>query len=597
MERFTNNSILNKNRELNNYQLFFIQRWLELLNINTHSKYAIKYLNIHQSLKEVVSVCEASVNNELKSKEIHLQYVFDEAKELANNDLIIKKHSPNHLSIIKKAIEVNKSDFKNDSKINSKIFKLKYVIKYLENNFLQWIIDDLQNNLNINGDLESNQKDLKNLEALIQCLVSELLSKGWSIKKLYNIVKEELMNSSMEAREWECFFQGFMSEKEEFSCLFSFPNQPSKDFLDALSKLTNNVYVGAEVKTKFFEVSGLEFISDEHIFYLQIVESYDQYSAVNIAWQNMQTKFDILRFYGFEIPETSISPVIITNSDNKLHRNTKVQLVDDKKKYKAPERLYKGAHNILLNNSNNLEARRIKNLLEFNRISEQSLAPQSTFLNLWIGLESFTQSLENDGINENVKMVVKAASSYNYIYSILKNFIADCKRCKPEVRHHLNDRIIKTDRLKPIDLLRLLSIPKQAAIIKRSCYEKNILLGYRCEEVLETVLNGREASKMIKSHRKTLERHIQRLYRTRNEITHSGNVDSDLTLFIRHLHEYIEATMTVVISMLDEKDLSIEEVFAFVRDNVETTIEVIKNKDEFDDETFFDLLLTGAIKL
>ena len=66
-------------------------------------------------------------------------------------------------------------------------------------------------------------------------------------------------------------------------------------------------------------------------------------------------------------------------------------------------------------------------------------------------------------------------------------------------------------------------------------------------------------------------------------------------LFIKHLHEYIEQVMSVVINRLElVSNITLEQIFAQVRDSVDATIETLKNSRLLEKDTYINLVLRGA---
>ncbi|WKB35461.1 hypothetical protein QS257_18295 [Terrilactibacillus sp. S3-3] len=96
LERKMNDILINKNRSMNKLQVFFVQRWLEILNTNTHSTYSVHYLNSHEALKEILLVCDDLINGEIRN-ENHLRSVIHEARTIIEKDDIFfkKRRIPN----------------------------------------------------------------------------------------------------------------------------------------------------------------------------------------------------------------------------------------------------------------------------------------------------------------------------------------------------------------------------------------------------------------------------------------------------------------------------------------------------------------------
>jgi hypothetical protein len=192
-------------------------------------------------------------------------------------------------------------------------------------------------------------------------------------------------------------------------------------------------------------------------------------------------------------------------------------------------------------------------------------------------------------------MVVSTTASHNYIYSLVKNFLEDCNRCNLVINNESDGKPILNGRTKAFEVLPFLLDDKRQKQIIKCCDEKNILLGYRYRQLWKILNDGKKASKMINIHKENVTRHIQRLYRVRNAIVHSADANYNINLFIRHLSEYIEATMSVVLHRLENDDFAkLEEVFPMVRDSVESTIEVLKSSNELEKESYYDLLMKGA---
>lgn len=136
MERGTNNTEIQKKGNYNAHQIFFIQRWLELLNGNTHNKYSVRFLNSHQALKEVIYVCEGMLGEEIKSNDFHLKLVFEEARSIISADELLKEEANSHHKIVERSLQSSpKSSQK--SKLYSIVFQLTYVIRHLETNYLR----------------------------------------------------------------------------------------------------------------------------------------------------------------------------------------------------------------------------------------------------------------------------------------------------------------------------------------------------------------------------------------------------------------------------------------------------------------------------
>lgn len=571
---------------INDNQIFFIQRWIELLNTHTHSKYAVRYLNTHQALKELNYVIKEMIEGSIKRNDNHLSIVFEEVNKVLTEDEIFKNKAPSHSRILDNSLR-KAPKAENVSKLYSIIFRIEYVIRHIEKKYLGWIIEELNNYL------FNSEQQYKKIEKTMELLASELLGKGWSIDELYSTSFDLILTHKNNVNDkFNAFFSKLRREPLPYIFIFSIRKNLTRDTRDYLEKLNLEILTGEEILNTYSDYK-IENI-DKRKYYVRVIQnSLDVHSGVNSAWQTIVSKLDVLNFYGYIIPDFDIAPIILLPDTPKYVRNVKVDLVTKKRRFKAPDTLM---DRVLkqLNNGNVEVNRKLKSLFEFIRISDESLSPQSTFINLWIGIESFVQSKEFDGSIENVKMVISTTATHNYIYSLVKNFLEDCNRC--ELAVNFEGRTYIVGKLNPKDALELFWNDNFVSEMTLETEKLNILLAYRFKEMYEMLKNGRRCASILENHMKNLQQHVHRLYRIRNSIVHAGQVQYNNTdLFIRHLYEYIEYVMSVVIHRLEEDaTATLEQIFAQVRDSINAKIEILNNSNLLDQETYFNLILKGA---
>lgn len=127
------------------------------------------------------------------------------------------------------------------------------------------------------------------------------------------------------------------------------------------------------------------------------------------------------------------------------------------------------------------------------------------------------------------------------------------------------------------NLIAIFRNPNQYAIIE-DCCKKNELLNYRCREI-NTILNSTNIIlEKFEHYTKKVRWHIQRLYRIRNEITHSAfQNDKSLMIYIEHLYTYLAQAMSEVVYYVEHKNVnSLEEAFVTILESYNTYIALIK---------------------
>ena len=84
--------------------------------------------------------------------------------------------------------------------------------------------------------------------------------------------------------------------------------------------------------------------------------------------------------------------------------------------------------------------------------------------------------------------------------------------------------------------------------------------------------------KKFEHYTKKIRWHIQRLYRIRNEITHSAfNENKSLVIYIEHLYSYLSQLMSEIVHYIVHKEVqSVDEAYATITENYNTYMELIK---------------------
>lgn len=171
----------------------------------------------------------------------------------------------------------------------------------------------------------------------------------------------------------------------------------------------------------------------------------------------------------------------------------------------------------------------------------------------------------------------------------------DLKRCKVNWDVEGKSSKVKQEHR----FLELLLNEGDAQDLIEKCRNVNILLFYRCEKLINDLSNNKRASQLLKRHKINVERHLQRLYRIRNEIIHSGDTHYNPNIFIKHLREYVESLATVVLYRMRNNSIeNLEEALSMIKDNVQITTEVLSkmgSNSSIDQNEYIRVLLDGVV--
>lgn len=122
-----------------------------------------------------------------------------------------------------------------------------------------------------------------------------------------------------------------------------------------------------------------------------------------------------------------------------------------------------------------------------------------------------------------------------------------------------------------------------------------MLLLYRCNEIHELLKNHEEIIKKLDHYTQKIRWHIQRLYRIRNEITHSAfKQNKSLVIYIEHLYSYLAQIMSEIVFYIANKNVdSVEEALSTLKENYLTYYEILTQKTL----QINDILPNGIIEL
>lgn len=593
MERKINNRDINKTAEFNNNQLFFVQRWLEILNVNTQSKYANKYLNSHQALKELIYVCEGMLNGDIKANDYHLKIVVEEVREVIMKDWLFEEtETPYYNAILPRINGLSKANQR--AKIYSIVYQLKYIVNEIKDTYLTNLVGEIKRNLLLDC---NNYSGYERIDFLIGSLISELIAMGWSTHRLYELMKEDFLSYQDQAKDrWDFLFDVILSNENEYICLFSFQDTPSTRNKELMSRMDIDIIQGADVVNTYLNGKLKSHVKKKEMFIRVMAQSYDNHSAYDFAWLEIERKLDTLQFYGYYMLKVKKTAIIIDTNKESFNRNTVGSWADQQKKHPAPVRMLEVMNAQLQNHKHEKINNKINNVLQFSRMSEESPSSQKAFINLWIALESFVQTNESEGGFERVKNNISTAASHNYLYTLIRTLMEDFGRCNVEWQHTEQNGNKKVK--KEYQFLECLLDEENGSRLIEKSYEHNILLGYRCEQLRSTLSNGKEASKLIKSHMINVQRHLQRFYRIRNAIVHTGETQYNTNLFVKHIREYVEFTVSVVLYRIGNHQIEdLEEILAMMRDSVDMTIELLNSLGQnhtLDDSEYQNILLNGV---
>ena len=577
LEKRCNNAIIDPKGKLSNGQLYFVQRWWELLDHSTHDIHNVKCLNLHGVLIELLKVCQEV--RERDTFKWHLRSLVDEARELLHDDPVIQQFAPSYFNILRRCLQNTPQQEKEIYKLS---LQLSYTLNYIKERYIKWVITQIHK--------EMNGTDYKKIDSLLNCLISELLYRGWSISTLFTLVDK---NEFYKPKYMRTLLSTFLKKKQPYLCIIRIRSNIDEDYVEACMQVGLNIVSGKEIIESHSNKQLKTKISEDALYYIEEVDAFDWNSAISKYMEHFLPKEDMLKFYGFKSPDVATNSIILSKNSNEFRSGIDLPRFKSVLSPVSLEKPLTYAAKLTTDTMNILQR-----VYQYSRQAEESSSAESCFLNIWVSLEAFTKSddygdRESDftRISDNVSAVV----SMSYVFSLIRYFLADCKRCEVNMTSFTNGTGLPMNTAK---LLTILLDTDQSLALKEECDSKNLLLGLRCENISNLLRAPNNISIKIRKHCERVKWQLQRIYRVRNSIVHSANHDNhNILLLIKHLNSYLRSTVNVTAFYLYKTNgKSFDEVFVVMKQNLEATIDLLGDVNVLVNKKWYQkLLIEGAL--
>lgn len=544
---------------------FFVLTWEEIFNRRTFHSWQVRTSNIRSILNEITEAIQVVRKNHIYHHNI--KALLDEALEIIDSDLIIKKYYPFVRDYLKKAETIYENKVKNDKK--QEVNHLERVLKVISGNITGYIEKLFDEILNIVKDEKTKNYKI-HLSSLMMSLGIELKCSGYSTQFLINSKNILLQNTELpfEQRVQELKSQ-LSCKNKKYKCFFYI--SWSGDFIN----LKNNQIIQENRPDRPLSTKEENFYSkDPKAKIVSItVEALDPYSAKNKCEQLLKSLFTVKRFYqASKRPIIKHSGSLIYNEDDKLY------------KYLSQER-DSNDHLVPDANNPNLKIKEFTDLqslqkrsdymhlsaaLQYHSLALDAPSNETKLINLWIALESLVQHGE-ESIIQKICTYISTSHTTSYIHSMLLALSYQIKQIwKSSVATEKNEllTILKNSSkfsVKPFDLLMILTDKFKGDMIMNllKITSTNSLSVFKIYQLWDKIFKSPEILyKRLEAHNQHIEWQLKRIYRVRNNIMHMGFYKFDIRHIIEHLHNYLIVAIHNIIRDLKEKpDWTIAESF------------------------------------
>lgn len=573
--------------------IYFIQKWTELTYIKTIDSYQYSIHNTYTAVKESLRLATLSLDGTYPT----LDNLIDGLKELSRflkEDIVLMKYNKGlHCALLN--VSNQKIEPKNDSikigNLRKLISSLQYQLSVLDEYYLNWITFELIKSV--------EQIKYEEIDYYSNALVSQCISDGWSEKALFNIHYLLLDNDQDDLELLQYAISTLKGPVVDFDVYIKFYDSLKVDeFCEWSSKFEIEILSYDEVMNRCAEPlkKYLNIQSDKHYFAVK-TSAKDYISAALYANERCKKMMELLTFYNISHPWTAEGEQIFVRYQDKFVRKTSTAQIYGTNLYiEGSNPIFNKTLEIFSNQDPSIKNIQVKlqSVYSYMNISKLAIYQEEKFLNMWIGLESFMNTGNYSNIIAHIKNVLPSVMCQRYLYKLVRNLCEDFIRC--DISLSIQGNVINLENLNKNEMVvEIISHLKNETSLSEILSQVNVnsLLRERVKSLGELFKNEKKMYDKIVKYNDTIYWHTQRLYRLRNDITHSGYLsNSDITPYIEHLHNFVASLIIEVVHIVSNPSLKITNVgaaLAYLTDCYES----FKNKYS----TINSVYETGVIKL
>lgn len=316
--------------------------------------------------------------------------------------------------------------------------------------------------------------------------------------------------------------------------------------------------------------------------------AHDFFSAAHSAIITLARVLNILSFFT-TIESWTISDITLIAYNTESPYTKSLKASDIYKTYEyldSSSKVYRRTVQFISKNGyDHLLSQKLLSSFSYANLSRSSMALEEKYMNIWIALESLCRIDTYENIIDSIITLIPNAICLRFVYRIVRNFIEDCIRC--DLTFDFSTKVINLKTGKKENLvIDTISVFRDTVLcteLEKKC-QCNSLLHCRYKEILSFLTDEKVFIEKIKEYHCTTTQHLNRLYRIRNEIAHSGSLQEISTIrYIEHLYDYLATLVSEIMRFSETKRLSsLGKIFAFINDNYAEFSDLTSAKEPVD---------------
>lgn len=513
--------------------LYCVQRIEEMLMAYTSHLYKVPVYNTFLLAYEFMHVYSTV---EAKSiDQAHLKNIMEEFVDAFSSDIVVKEHfSQTQIKYFVGRLT--------GSSLPEQRKTMHYLI-HIMGDYPNWCVETLKKAVN-------NPKEKKSIEKALRSYIPMIIGIGYHPYFVYHECKNTFTKQEIESIDAiASFLKEFNGVENDYIVYFPVDKKVLK-FKTILEERLNLSFEQDDYSAK------LRFDSSKHICVHRHESSLDPNGASQRSYINFDLFLRYYRFLGNRDSEWIGAKCLVKDEKDNctfLHIGSEryfySQDYDDKTLGRNSERIITK----LLENAARNDFFKIDKIIRAHNTALSSPDISNAFLNLWsvmeiIGVDEF------GGDTSKIKQVL------NNIVPVLKrNYVS---RVVEELHDYLKANLQQTqyselmngiveEGTEEYKIACLISLKKYEEVRQKAygMLKNYPLIRSRISQLYEDVFKKKKKLVAeLKRYGQRLTWHIQRLYRVRNSIIHSGEPDDNMVYLVEHLHSYVDE---VVLDIID----------------------------------------------
>lgn len=556
---FDNKVTWNKDYKYDGF-LYYIQRVTEMLDYDSEELFRVHLINTTALIDEYISICNGYV------KENHLDEVYQEFVYTFNKDIVIQhkwgeRKKQQILDLLK-----NKKERKETMLFLRHTLKQKY---------LKWCKEYL-------SDILFQSRQGNRIERAIACFIPELFRYGYSREGIYHKTKNLISVKTDFEKAFSDYLNTFDGQEKEYTVYLGISDE-LKEYQEILKARLGISFEVDDLPKIFKKHTGFQIIKREKI------NAVDVSVAAKIGYIRVNLFISLYSFLGNN-SEYLISNKVFVVSENEhrvvnINRNRFYTINNyDRSKIKELsvfilDRLVQTAKNSIID---------LNRIISYhnNAISNNGL--ENGFLNLWSILEMICVNDKNRSKNEQVKETIVPILKLDYFSVFFEEITTDIINALEESM--LNNYLEKITNCtnKKSQIVNLLLNPNYSDVFDSFIDE---FVNYPVLRIRMLTLHDNTKKKSdlciyLSDYEKRVSWLIDRFYRIRNAIVHSGKDIDDIDEYGLLLHEFVDqVTMEIIIKLASGNLSTIKNVLIDTRLKYADYMQKLNDTNDIDNET------------